>query len=95
MKKQLTFTAFALATFFMAAITFTMLSSCGDDDENVISAKSYLTCPDNNHPHIIDLGLPSGTKWACCNVGASIPEGYGYYYAWGETETKDHYDWNT
>ena len=31
----------------------------------------FLSCPDDNHPHAIDLGLPSGTKWACCNVGAS------------------------
>ena len=38
------------------------------------------TCPDSNHPHMIDLGLPSGTKWACCNVGASSPEDYGGYY---------------
>ena len=45
-------------------------------------------CPDNNHPHLIDLGLPSGTKWACCNVGANAPEEYGGYYAWGETEEK-------
>ena len=59
-------------------------------------------CPDDNHPHLIDLGLPSGTKWACCNVGASSPEGYGGYYAWGETEEKSeytegtyvHYDFN-
>ena len=57
--------------------------------------KAYLSCPDNNHPHQIDLGLPSGTKWACCNVGASTPEGYGGYYAWGETKEKDVYDWNT
>lgn len=34
----------------------------------------------------IDLGLPSGTKWANMNVGAESPEGYGDYYAWGETE---------
>ena len=33
---------------------------------------------------MIDLGLPSGTKWACCNVGASKPEDYGGYYEWGE-----------
>ena len=52
-------------------------------------------CPDNNHPHMIDLGLPSGTKWACCNVGASKPEDYGGYFAWGETEEKDVYDWST
>ena len=52
-------------------------------------------CPDNNHPHMIDLGLPSGTKWACCNVGADEPEAYGDYYAWGETETKSTYYWST
>ena len=51
-----------------------------------------LTCPDNNHPHAIDLGLPSGTKWACCNVGATTPEGYGDYFAWGETTTKSVYN---
>lgn len=47
------------------------------------------TCPDGKHPHLIDLGLPSGTKWACCNVGAETPEDYGDYYAWGETEEKE------
>ena len=51
-----------------------------------------LTCPDDNHPHAIDLGLPSGTKWCCCNVGASTPEGYGGYYAWGETSEKSVYE---
>ena len=50
-------------------------------------------CPDNNHPHMIDLGLPSGTKWACCNVGASKPEDQGGYFAWGETEEKSEYIW--
>ena len=39
----------------------------------------------------IDLGLPSGTKWASCNVGASSPEESGGYYAWGETEEKWEY----
>ena len=52
-------------------------------------------CPDDHHPHLIDLGLPSGTKWACCNVGASKPEDYGGYYAWGETTEKDYYNWST
>lgn len=59
------------------------------------SPQAYLSCPDGNHPHMIDLGLPSGTKWACCNVGADKPEAYGGYYAWGETEEKDDYDWGT
>ena len=39
----------------------------------------------------VDLGLPSGLKWATCNVGASSPEDYGNYYAWGETTTKSTY----
>ena len=52
-------------------------------------------CPDDHHPHLIDLGLPSGTKWACCNVGAEAPEGFGGYYAWGEREEKDVYDKST
>ena len=57
--------------------------------------QTYPSCPDNNHPHMIDLGLPSGTKWACCNVGASKPEEYGNYYAWGETNTKSTYNTDT
>ena len=56
------------------------------------ATQSYLTCPDNHHPHMIDLGLPSGTKWACCNVGADKPTAYGGYYAWGETYEKMYYD---
>ena len=41
------------------------------------ATQAYTACPDNNHPHLIDLGLPSSTKWSCCNVGASKPEAYG------------------
>ena len=43
----------------------------------------------------VDQGLPSGIKWATCNVGAYYPEDYGDYYAWGETETKSNYTWDT
>ena len=43
----------------------------------------------------IDLGLPSGTLWATCNVGADAPEDYGDYFAWGETQPKDTYNWYT
>lgn len=39
----------------------------------------------------VDLGLPSGLKWAICNVGAEKPEDYGDYFAWGEIETKSEY----
>ncbi len=43
----------------------------------------------------VDLGLPSGIKWASCNVGANQPEDYGNYYAWGEVIPKDDYSWTT
>ena len=43
----------------------------------------------------IDLGLPSGTLWATCNVGSDTPEGYGSYFSWGETQPKSTYDWST
>ena len=39
----------------------------------------------------VDLGLPSGNLWAECNLGASSPEAYGDYYAWGEVEPKQVY----
>ena len=39
----------------------------------------------------VDLGLPSGTKWATMNVGAKSPSDYGYYFAWGETKPKSSY----
>ncbi len=43
----------------------------------------------------VDLGLPSGTKWATYNVGATKLEEYGDYFAWGETKPKEIYDWCT
>lgn len=39
----------------------------------------------------VDLGLPSGNLWAECNLGASSPEAYGDYYAWGEVKPKQEY----
>ena len=49
---------------------------------------------ENGHDYV-DLGLPSGLKWATCNVGATAPEGYGDYFAWGETSPKNDYSWST
>ena len=46
---------------------------------------------ENGHKWV-DLGL--SVKWATCNVGATSPEGYGSYYAWGETSTKSSYTWS-
>ena len=48
----------------------------------------------SNHAYV-DLGLPSGTLWATMNIGASSPEDYGDYFAWGETQPKDVYSWST
>lgn len=56
--------------------------------------KSFTTSEhsvDYNGHAFVDLGLPSGTKWATMNVGASKPEDIGDYYAWGETTTKTYY----
>lgn len=64
---------------------------CGGIEQ--FTTKGNTICPDENHPHMIDLGLPSGTKWACCNIGATKPEDIGSLFAWGETETKDSYSW--
>lgn len=44
----------------------------------------------NGHEYV-DLGLPSGLKWATMNVGASVPTDAGDYFAWGETSTKTTY----
>ena len=52
----------------------------GEPSTNVINGHEY-----------VDLGLPSGLKWATCNVGANNPEDYGNYYAWGEITTKSSY----
>lgn len=48
----------------------------------------------NGHEYV-DLGLPSGTLWATCNVGAKAPQDYGDYFAWGETSPKTNYRWGT
>lgn len=48
----------------------------------------------NKHQYV-DLGLPSGTLWATCNIGANYPWECGNYYAWGETKKKTNYEWKT
>ena len=60
------------------------------NDETCIDMASN---PIRNHEYV-DLGLPSGIKWATCNVGASTSEEYGDYYAWGEFKD-NHYIGNS
>ena len=54
-----------------------------------------VTPPAEAQYEAVDLGLPSGIKWASHNVGATKPEEFGGYYAWGETEEKEEYSWST
>ena len=58
------------------------------------SKNGYSICIENGYARI-DLGLPSGIKWASCNVGAEKQEDYGKYYAWGEVLPKEDYSWAT
>jgi hypothetical protein len=57
-------------------------------EEKVFTTKAYTAIC--NHEYV-DLGLPSGLKWATCNIGAVAPEDYGNYYAWAEITTKTEY----
>ena len=61
----------------------------------LLSLTASAQCPDDKHPHLIDLGLPSGTKWACCNVGADLPGEFGKSYTWGELGKTGTYTWET
>lgn len=59
----------------------------------------FVQCEKNNDEianekhEYIDLGL--SVKWATCNVGATTPEQYGDYFAWGEVKPKRYYDWGS
>ena len=67
-------------------------------DPNVYSITTLGTKPQNkviNGHKFVDLGLPSGLLWAETNVGTSTPYADGDYYAWGETQTKSDYSWDT
>ena len=52
----------------------------------------YVTSGMADGYYYVDLDLPSGTKWATCNVGSNRPEGPGYFFAWGETTRKESYN---
>ena len=68
-----------------------IITASAKDASGIVATCTVIvpTVPDE----YIDLGLPSGVKWATCNLGASTPEEYGDYYAWGETETKTSFTW--
>lgn len=75
-----------LLALLLLSISALSIVSCNDDDAVKDSSVELGLCPDENHPHPIDLGI--GVKFACCNVGARNPFENGNYYAWGETANK-------
>ena len=68
-------------------------------DINVVDSVSFDNFEATDTRDYVDLGLPSGTLWATCNLGASKPEEYGDYFAWGETtgynSGKTFFNWST
>ena len=90
---------------FMAVIALMMTISasaqfyiyCSDGNVIKVDSISMIAPSENVDPYngheYVDLGL--SVKWATCNVGASKPEEYGDYFAWGETQPKTTYDWST
>ena len=59
---------------------------------NIFSKK--LTTTKTDTPQYVDLGLPSGLKWAKCNIGATSETDYGYYFQWGDIEDKSNSDYS-
>ena len=97
--------------YLLMSLSLVAFASCSDDDkdspssENVenggnsgngnVSAVSVFKSGTESGHDYVDLGLTSGTRWATANVGAKTPQDYGNYYAWGETTTKETYNWST
>ncbi len=78
----------------VAVAVGTCMITCSAADGSGVKAECKVTVQNETHEWV-DLGLPSGTLWATCNVGANSPEEYGDYFAWGETEPKTDYSWST
>ena len=77
--------------FLIFSIFFIIISGNSNGSVAPTNTDSPITGTLNGHDWV-DLGLPSGTKWATCNIGATKSEDYGYYYAWGETKSKKKYN---
>ena len=83
-------------TYYIRAYATNNIGTSYGEEVMYIHANNNLLADGQKNGHdYVDLGLPSGTKWATANIGASVPEDYGNYYAWGETEIKEDYSWST
>ena len=80
-----------LLTVLIAMLCMPVITICSEDEEETLFNPD--NDPYNNGHEYVDLGL--SVKWATCNVGATTPEGYGDYFAWGETTPKTTYNWST
>ena len=97
--------------YLLMSLSLVVFASCSDDDKDSpssengengsnsgngnVSAVSVFKSGTHDGHDYVDLGLTSGTRWATANVGASKAQDYGNYYAWGETTTKETYNWST
>lgn len=80
MKRHIFSILFLLLNYFSPLNTFCQTT----DSDGIISGHEY-----------VDLGLPSGTLWATCNLGTTSPYENGPYFAWGEVEPRDYFSWET
>lgn len=77
------------------------LTGCEKEDPNAISMSDVnkgvimIQGKDGHEYAVVDLGLTTGKLWATCNVGADSPEQFGTFFAWGETEPKEIYSWDS
>ncbi len=85
MKTSKSFALLLLTPCFVGFLSCDSQTGLGDVEKNYVPAPANVQA--------VDLGL--SVKWASCNVGAVIPEGFGNYYAWGEVLPKEDYSWST
>ena len=93
MKKSILFSVFAFCATVLQAQTIATGTISQDCAKNGKTVDLRAVSGSHNGHEYVDLGL--SVKWATCNVGAESPEGYGDYFAWGETSTKETYSWST
>ena len=81
----------ANTTYYVRAYATNSEGTAYGENINFVTAEATPEDPYNGHEYV-DMGFTSGVKWATCNIGATTPEGYGEYFAWGEIATKELYE---
>ena len=84
-----------------AAFSAFLFTGCDKEDPDAIKMEDVnkgikiVIGADGKEYQVVDLGLNSGNLWATCNMGATSPEQTGSFYAWGETQPKTQFGWET